>query len=133
VTIFDSTDPDTTSLAQSLLFIPIIYCMPNETEARADLLSPHLARHSPWNEWLHRIVRTPSTLSSMRSRHTGQVGSSVCPARNKATLPAAILKTAIVQHLKAIVQHLKAIVKQDTLNSFVSVRATKSANQNLSN
>jgi len=44
-----------------------------------NLVSPHLARHSPWKEWLQSIVSTPSILSSIRSRHTGQVGNSVWP------------------------------------------------------
>ena len=30
-----------------------------------------------WNVWWHRIVRRPVTFASMRSRHTGHVGSSI--------------------------------------------------------
>lgn len=39
--------------------------------------SPHLIRQFAWNAWLHKIVKTPSTLSSIRSKHTGHVGNSV--------------------------------------------------------
>lgn len=38
--------------------------------------SPHLSKQLQWNEWVQRIWMRPETLWSMRSRQTGQVGSS---------------------------------------------------------
>jgi hypothetical protein len=42
--------------------------------------SVHLRRQSPWKRWLHTVVTTPLMCWSRRSRHTGQLGSSVRPA-----------------------------------------------------
>jgi hypothetical protein len=39
-------------------------------------LSPHLLKHMQWNVWEHGTVINPVTAESMRSRQTGQVGSS---------------------------------------------------------
>ena len=43
------------------------------------VVSTHLARQAPWKEWLQRIVKIPSTDSSIRSRQTVQMGNSVKP------------------------------------------------------
>lgn len=43
-------------------------------------MSAHCDRHVQWNVWLHTVVSTPEMWWSSRSRHTGQCGSSVCPA-----------------------------------------------------
>jgi hypothetical protein len=40
---------------------------------------PHLLRQEAWKEWLQMVVTTPLTSWSSRSRHTGQLGSSVIP------------------------------------------------------
>ena len=39
-------------------------------------LSPHLLRHEQWKVCEHGTVTRPVTAESMRSRHTGHVGSS---------------------------------------------------------
>lgn len=41
--------------------------------------SPHCSKQLVWKAWLHRIVRTPATDSSIRSRQTAHIGSSVWP------------------------------------------------------
>ena len=42
----------------------------------AHRLSPHLLRHVQWKVWEHGTVMRPVMAESMRSRHTGHVGSS---------------------------------------------------------
>jgi len=39
-------------------------------------LSPHLLKHMQWKVWEHGTVINPVTAESIRSRQTGQVGSS---------------------------------------------------------
>lgn len=48
--------------------------------------SPHLIRQLAWNAWLHRIVNTPSTLSSIRSRQTGNWKNWICILDSKIEL-----------------------------------------------
>lgn len=49
----------------------------------AHVESSHCCRHLKWNEWLHKIVRTPS---SIFSRQTAQVGNSDEASTDKAAL-----------------------------------------------
>lgn len=42
-------------------------------------ISSHFCRHDPWKEWLHIMVSTPRTDSSILSRQRTQSGSSVQP------------------------------------------------------
>ena len=41
------------------------------------VVSSPRCRHWLWTLWLHKVVRMPFTDSSMRSRHTVHLGSSV--------------------------------------------------------
>lgn len=41
--------------------------------------SPHCSKQSAWNAWLHKMVKTPATDSSILSRQTAHMGSSVWP------------------------------------------------------
>lgn len=76
----------TGQLQQSILFSMNKVVQKKETKLvlRNYLVSPHFDKQLLWNEWLQRIVRIPSTDSSILSRHTGQVGSSVCPGGSHA-------------------------------------------------
>lgn len=51
-----------------------------------DLLSPHLLRHAQWKVCEQGTVTSPVTAASMRSRHTGQVGSSYAPETGVGTI-----------------------------------------------
>lgn len=59
------------------------------------VVSAHCSKHSAWKVWLHRIVSTPS---SIRSKHTAHVGSSVMFSAGR--LPPASSRTLKIKLLK---------------------------------